>query len=248
MGLSRLVSSASYRRFGQVFNAQVSGQLSARFAEDSRYELVQASTQANISQASDRPRWDAVAGLDHVVFGGSTIFSSATARARYIFKQTVSCGFYPRFAAQYQYFHTQSTLSGIEMALGLGADCAFYAGGQRNRLAFELTALTNQATEANRLGRDRDGWRMNLIWRRAIGAGEILGQYVLTQLNDDAGYSPLFDQGAKRKESLNSVFFQYMRPLYDLGENAQFSQICRTTHRTARLIFLKLEAHPSSWG
>ena len=112
-----------------------------------------------------------------------------------------------RFAAQYQYFHTQSTLSGIEMALGLGADCAFYAGGQRNRLAFELTALTNQATEANRLGRDRDGWRMNLIWRRAIGAGEILGQYVLTQLNDDAGYSPILIREQTRKESFNSVFF-----------------------------------------
>ena len=54
---SRLVTSASYSRFGQAFNAQVSGQLSARFAEDSRYELVQASTQANISQARDRSRW-----------------------------------------------------------------------------------------------------------------------------------------------------------------------------------------------
>ena len=219
---SRLVTSASYSRFGQAFNAQVSGQLSARFAEDSRYELVQASTQANISQARDRSRWDAVAGLDHVVFGGNTIFSSATVRARYIFKQTASCGFYPRLAAQYQYFHTQRTLSGIEMAMGLGADCDLYAGGRRNRIAFELTALTNQATESNRLGRDRDGWRLNFIWRRPIGMGAILGQYVLTHLDDDEGYSPLFDRGAKRQESLNSLFFQYMRPLYDLGENAQF--------------------------
>ncbi|MGB0558573.1 MAG: tetratricopeptide repeat protein [Pseudohongiellaceae bacterium] len=219
---SRLVTSASYRRFGRTVNAHVSGQLSARFADDSRYELVQASTQANIGQASDRPRWDVVAGLDHVIFGGNTIFSSATSRFRYIVRRTDSCGFYPRFAAQYQYFHTQRTLSGIEMAIGLGADCTLFGGGKFNRFALELTALTNRATETNRLGRDRDGWRLNVVWRRPAWAGEVLGQYVLTQLNDEAGYSPLFDRGAKRKESLNSVFFQYMRPLSHLGENAQF--------------------------
>lgn len=221
-GFSRLVTNASYRRIGQAVNSRLSGQVSARFAEDSSYELVQASAQAGVAQASDQPRWDSVIGLDHVVFGGNTIYSSATTRARFIVKQTDSCGFYPRFAAQYQYFHTQRSLSGLETALGLGMDCNFFAGNRSNRLALEVTSLKNRATEANRLGRDRDGWRLNLIWTRPVGEGELLGQYVLTRLEDEEGYSPLFDRGAKRKESLNSVFLQYMRPLSSLSRTAQF--------------------------
>ncbi len=221
-GYTRLVGSANMSRIGQSINSQLSGQLRGRFSQDSRYELVQASTQGIFSQARDNPAWDGVIGFDHVVFGGNAIFSSATLRARYLVKQTESCDFYPRVAVQYQYFNSQRSLSGVEHGLGLGADCRFLAANQYNRVAFEMTAIVNEATENNRLGADRNGWRLNLLWRRSLGRGEFLGQFVQTRLDDQAGYSALFQRGAKRKETLNSLFFQYMRPLRGLNSAAQF--------------------------
>jgi len=221
-GYTKLSAGMNFTRLGQSFNSQFSGQLRGRFGKDSQYELLQGSMQGRLSPAGDSPGWDAMAGLDHIVFGGNTIFSSSTVTARYFLGGTRSCNFYPRLALQYQYFHSQRSLSGVESSLGVGADCRLALGSAPSRLSVEASAISNNGTERDRLGEDRGGWQMNFIWQSQIGQGQILAQYVLTELDDEAGYSPLFAGGAKREESLDSAFLQYTQPIRNFSQNAQF--------------------------
>ncbi len=218
---TKLSAGGDIRRLGRSFNAQLSGKVRGRFSNDSRFELLQASAQTFVTQASEDPRWDAVIGGDHIAYGGHAIFSSSTLRARYLAGRRGACTFYPAVALQYQYFHTQSLLSGVEKSLGFGADCSLTSSNSTNRFGLELSVLTNEGTSSGRLGSDRDGWRTNFVWRRQFARGEVFAQYVWTKLEDKDGYSPLFDSGEKREESLNSMFLQYAAPWRTMGRNAQ---------------------------
>ena len=151
----------------------------------------------------------------------SDIFSSSTIRASYLARQGKACGIYPRLAIQYQLFHTQESLSGIESSLGVGVDCRLPLGKTVNRIAVEVSALTNRALKSSRLGQDRNGWQVNVAWRRQVGLGQASAQYSFTDLNDDEGYSPIFDDGARRHESLSSIYLQYAIPTRRLGAAAQ---------------------------
>ena len=206
---------------GRDISSRVSGQVRGRFGENSSYEVLQASSQFAFTQSGDNPRWNAALGFDHLNYGGNDIFSSSTIRASYLARQGKACGIYPRLAIQYQHFHTQESLSGIESSLGVGVDCRLPIGKTVNRLAVEVSALTNRALKGSRLGQDRNGWQVNLAWRRQIGPGQASAQYSFTDLNDDEGYSPIFDDGARRHESLSSVYLQYAVPTRRLGAAAQ---------------------------
>ena len=206
---------------GRDISSRVSGQVRGRFGENSSYEVLQASSQFAFTQSGDNPRWNAALGFDHLNYGGNDIFSSSTIRASYLARQGKACGIYPRLAVQYQHFHTQESLSGIESSLGVGVDCRLPIGKTVNRLAVEVSALTNRALKGSRLGQDRNGWQVNLAWRRQLGPGQASAQYSFTDLNDDEGYSPIFDDGARRHESLSSVYLQYAVPTRRLGAAAQ---------------------------
>ena len=206
---------------GRDISSRVSGQVRGRFGENSSYEVLQASSQFAFTQSGDNPRWNAALGFDHLNYGGNDIFSSSTIRASYLARQGKACGIYPRLAIQYQHFHTQESLSGIESSLGVGVDCRLPIGKTVNRLAVEVSALTNRALKGSRLGQDRNGWQVNLAWRRQFGPGQASAQYTFTDLNDDEGYSPIFDDGARRHESLSSVYLQYAVPTRRLGAAAQ---------------------------
>jgi len=206
---------------GRDISSRVSGQVRGRFGENSSYEVLQASSQFAFTQSGDNPRWNAALGFDHLNYGGNDIFSSSTIRASYLARQGKACGIYPRLAIQYQLFHTQESLSGIESSLGVGVDCRLPIGKTVNRLAVEFSALTNRALKGSRLGQDRNGWQVNLAWRRQLGPGQASAQYSFTDLNDDEGYSPIFDDGARRHESLSSVYLQYAVPTRRLGAAAQ---------------------------
>ena len=69
-------------------------------------------------------------------------------------------------------------LSGVEKSLGAGADCNLRIGDSTSRFGIELSAITNQETSSGRLGDDREGWRLNLVWRQQLGIGQILAQFV----------------------------------------------------------------------
>jgi hypothetical protein len=206
---------------GRDISSRMSGQVRGRFGENSSYEVLQASSQFAFAQSGDNPRWNAALGFDHLNYGGNDIFSSSTIRASYLARQGKACGIYPRLAIQYQLFHIQESLSGIESSLGVGVDCQLPLGKTVNRLAVEVSALTNRALKSSRLGQNRNGWQVNLAWRRQIGPGQASAQYSFTDLNDDEGYSPIFDDGARRHESLSSVYLQYAVPTRRLGAAAQ---------------------------
>ena len=131
------------------------------------------------------------------------------------------CRAYPRVAVQYQVYHGQSWLSGLESKLGLGLDCNVSGQGSMNRLSVEASGLHNKELKSGRLGGDRQGWQINLAWQRQLGMGLALFQYTYTRMEDEEGYSPLFAGGAVRDEHRDSVYLQYRRPAPILGPKAQ---------------------------
>ena len=218
---ANLAAGIARSKAGRDISSRMSGQVKGRFGKNSSYDVLQASSQFAFAQSGDNPRWNATLGFDHLNYGGNAIFSSSTIRASYLARQGKVCGIYPRLALQYQHFHTQESLSGIESSLGVGVDCQLPIGKTVNRLAVEASTLTNRALKGSRLGQDRNGWQVNIAWRRQVGPGQASAQYTFTDLSDDEGYSPIFDDGAKRHESLSSVYLQYAIPTRRLGVAAQ---------------------------
>ncbi len=208
---------------GFKVNSRISGLIRGRFSENSRYEIVQANSLYSVADSSENPRWAAVVGLDHLNFGGRGIYSSSTARAGYAFTRFGGCSIGPTLALQYQLFHQQSLLSGFESSLGGEINCQFSSPAAIfNRFSMTASVVNNRATQSGRLGSDRDGWRLNLSAQKRLGRGLLLAQYVRTELTDETGYSPIFDYGAKRRETLDSVYFRYLQPLPLFGRTAQF--------------------------
>lgn len=218
---SNLAAGVSQSRAGRNSSSRISGQIRGRFSENSSYEMLQATSQFSLADSSDTPRWSAALGFDHLNYGGNAIFSSSTFKASYLASQGSVCGIYPRVAIQYQLFHKQKSLSGVESSLGVGVDCQISIGEAVSRVAIEVSALTNKALKSYRLGHDRSGWQMNLVWQRRLGPGQALAQYSFTDVTDDRGYSPIFDSGGKREEAVTSVYFQYALPARSFGANAQ---------------------------
>ena len=221
---------AAYARFtgggtllsvGQEVNRRLTASITGRFSEESNYDLIQGSARYRLSDASDVPRWNTTFGLDHLIWGGNTVFSSATIRASLLLKDLGKCRIYSRLALQYQKYEAQDLLSGYEYFLGPGSECDIVIAGTPNRIGLELGALRNSAQYSRRLGGDRRGWQGNLFWQRNLGAGQLVGQYQFTEFNDEEGYSLLFKNGISRQEHLHSVYFSYARPLKSFGRTAQ---------------------------
>ncbi|MDG2141192.1 MAG: tetratricopeptide repeat protein [Gammaproteobacteria bacterium] len=219
---ARLTASGGLSTQGQSINSHLTGNFTGRFSENSDYELLQASARYRFSEANDEPRWNATFGADHLNWGGHAVFSSTTLRAAHLLGGYGSCRAHSRFALQYQLYHAQELLSGYEYSLGASGECGLMLGGVMNRIGIETSALRNDAKYSERLGADRRGWQANFFWQRPIGAGQIFAQYQHTKFRDEDGYSSLFKNGAKRNESLHSVYFRYTLPLKSLGTSAQF--------------------------
>ena len=198
-----------------------SGQVRGRFSENSKHDLVQASTRFALAERADETRWNVELGFDHLVYGANSLFSSADLRASYLLAAGEVCRAYSRGAVQYQIYHGQSWLSGLESKLGLGLDCNVSGQGPLNRLGVEASGLHNKELKSGRLGGDRQGWQINFAWQRQLGMGLALFQYTYTRMEDEEGYSPLFAGGVVRDEHRDSVYLQYRRPAPILGSKAQ---------------------------
>ena len=218
---ARVTGGATILSVGQDVNSRLTGSITGRFSEESDYDLIQGSARYRLSDASDVSRWNTTFGLDHLIWGGNTVFSSATIRASFLFQDLGACRIYSRLALQYQKYKAQDLLSGYEYFLGPGSECELFIAGEPNRIGFELGALRNSAEYSSRLGGDREGWQGNLFWQRNLGVGQLIGQYQFTEFNDEEGYSLLFKNGISRQEHLHSVYFSYVRPLKSFGRTAQ---------------------------
>ena len=245
---ARLTAGGSLATAGQNTSTRFTGNITGRFSQDSDYELLQASTRFRINESRDVPGWSAIFGLDHLMWGGNTIFSSATLRASYLLKDYGSCQIYPRLAMQYQFYHAQELLSGYEYSLGVGSECEFALGSSLNRLGFEVSAVNNVAKDDDRLGHDRGGWQANAYWQRTFGSGQAVVQYQHTKLVDEDAYSPLFKNGAKREESLHSVYISYAYPLRSLGESAQFVSTVAYHNQTSSIALFRTRGASAEFG
>ena len=195
------------------YQLRVSGQMRGRFNSQKQYDIVQAIAQFGVSEVGENSRWALQGDAGMLNFGGNSIFRSTTIRGSYLLSRFGACSIYPRAALQYQAFRLQPILSGVETTVGLGADCYQRVGFPQDRIGVEIVALKNSPTKSGRLGGARKGWQANLAWQRAIGQGDLILQYSYAELNDESGFSDLFKNGARRRESLNSAILSYSFPL-----------------------------------
>ena len=233
---------------GQAVNTRLSGSITGRFSEQSDYDLIQGSARYRLSDASDIPRWNTTIGLDHLRWGGSAVFSSATVRAAYLLKDFGTCRVYPRLALQYQKYEVQELLSGYEYSLGVGSECDIAVNGLVNRIGFEVSALQNRAEYNRRLGGDREGWQGSLFWQRPVGSGQIVGQYQYTRFDDEEGYSFLFKNGAVRRENLHSLYFSYVMPVKSFGGSAQLVSTVAYHNQTSSIPLFRTRGASAEFG
>jgi tetratricopeptide (TPR) repeat protein len=245
---ARVTGGGVLLRGGQIVNSRLSGSITGRFSEQSDYDLVQGSARYRLSDASDTPRWNTTLGLDHLQWGGSAVFSSATFRAGYLLRDFGSCRVYPRLAFQYQKYDAQELLSGYEYSLGVGSECDIHLNGTANRIGIEFGALRNRAEYSQRLGGDRKGWQGSFFWQRAAGSGQIVAQYQHTRFNEEEGYSLLFKSGARRRENLHSVFLSYALPIRSFGRSAQLVSTAAYHNQSSSIALFRTRGASAEFG
>ena len=179
--------------------------------------------QLNLEYGFIRPRrnnsWQFNAGLTHLLFGGTPLYTASEGRARYQPRSGLKCNPYYDLAIQHQSFHDRSELNAIESKLGTGILCPFRWLEKPQQLVLELGLLNNLSLDSGRPGGDRNGWQANLIWRVELGVGELLSQFNYTDYDDRQSYSPILANGAERTIDRNYVVLQYRRPV---SNNAAF--------------------------
>ena len=105
------------------------------------------------------------------------------------------------------------SLSGVETTVGLGADCYQRVGSRKIGWGRVGSFKKIAQRRGGRLGGARKGWQANIAWQRAIGQEIFFCSTPHAELNDESGFSDLFKNGAKRRESLNSAILSYSIPL-----------------------------------
>lgn len=197
------------------------GQLAARFSDDTQSDVFQLGTQYSRVHSSRQANLLLGAGINHLAFGGNSLFTGVDARYRYELNRGSSCTPFSAGAIQRQTWHGQKMLNGFESKLGLGGDCTL--GGRPNqRIWLEGSLLYNAEREGNRLGGDRAGWQFRAIWRMALAGALISAQLDHTVLEDRRGYSQLLSNNTRRRTSRNSLLVQYRRRLSGFNGGADF--------------------------
>jgi tetratricopeptide (TPR) repeat protein len=155
--------------------------------------------------------WEITAGTSHLLFGGSPLYSVLDMRNRFVLRHESGCSPLVEVAGQYQRYHGQNIVSGVESSLSGGLQCKSPSG--RSQLELEGGYLKNEATEALRPGGDREGWRFQVRWQYQLRQGSLDVDAAYARLDDDSGYSPVLDNGAERSIDNYQLRLQYQRPL-----------------------------------
>ena len=208
-----------YRQLAPSHQHNWSAAVRGRLSEDSDSDLLQLETRYVFNRPGRQRSWQLGAGLNHLAFGGSSLFSGIDVSVRLQPRFERPCKPYYGLALQHQFYHGQEPLNGLESKLGAGVNCP---AGENRQLSIELSLLNNTALESGRLGGDRQGWQLNLNWQYLLPQGVLGVQLNHTQLGDREGYSSLLDNGAKRKLDRSYLAVQYRQPLRLWGRNTDF--------------------------
>ena len=188
------------------------GQVSGRLSEDTASDILQMTARYGQTVAAMQNSWQLGLGVNHLAFGGNSLFTGVDTRFRYQLRQGDRCRPFVAGELQHQTWHGQSQLNGVESKLSVGGDCAV-AGRPNQRLGLEGSVLYNAAMNGSRLGGDRAGWQFRAQWQVAVAGALISTQLDHTTLEDQRGYSQLLADNARRRVSRNSVLVQYRRRL-----------------------------------
>jgi tetratricopeptide (TPR) repeat protein len=178
----------------------------------SESELLQADWRYALSLPRRLHQWELVAGTSHLLYGGSPLYSVIEARGRYR-GQGSGCRSRYELATQYQLYHGQSIMTGVEVSATAGMACTLDAG--RQMLGVDAGPLKNLALDGRRPGADREGWGLRLQWQLQLGQGVLNSQYSYAWLADSQGFSELLESGARRRVSSHFMRVQYSRLLQE---------------------------------
>lgn len=184
-----------------------------RFSEDTNSDLLQLDGRYVFIRPSRRHSWQINGGVSHLLFGGSSLFTAGNLSAIYQPPVSTQCRPYLGLALQNQLFSNQSRLNALEAKASTGVNCPLLIGENRHQINAEVAALQNNAENSSRPGEDRDGWQVNVTWQFAALGGEIVSQLNYTELKDEAGYSPLLANGARRELDRSYALVQYRRAI-----------------------------------
>jgi hypothetical protein len=191
-------------------------EMRTRASEDTASDLLQFDGRYGFVRPGRQHGWQLNAGVSHLLFGGTSLYTATDTQAIYLPSSSRSCKPYYGLAVQHQLFHGQRQLDAVESQFSVGMNCPLARGiaARRQQLSAEVSWLGNFALESGRPGGDRHGWQANLNWQLALPVGELRSQLNHTQLADKQGYTSLLADGARRWLSRSYVLLQYRRPLF----------------------------------
>ena len=194
-------------------------QASGRVSEEKQSDLLQLNAMYSFIRPSAQSSWQVNGAINHLFFGGSSLYTATEGIARYQTGSLAGCDPFYDLALQHQLFHNKGTLNALETKLGAGVSCPMTTKGLSHQLVLELGLLNNFNLQSGRPGGDRHGWQANIVWRVEVGGGEFISQFNYTEISDKETYSPILADGADRAIDRNYILFQYRRPY---SRNATF--------------------------
>ena len=211
---------ATHSRLSPEYQDTLYGQIRGRLSNDSSSDVTQFaarySRRGSLLSASDQ----ASAGLNHLAFLGSSLFTGADVSYSGELAVNSRCSTNLSAALQQQRWHQQRRLDGVEMRAGAQTKCRL-GSAARQEVTLGAGLLHNLALKDNRLGGDRDGWQLLAGWRLASVQRSISAQLNLTSILDGRGFSPLLENNARRRVTRGSVLVQYRERLDFLGQGLE---------------------------
>jgi tetratricopeptide (TPR) repeat protein len=208
-----------YRQLAPEHQHNVVAELRGRVSDDAASDLLQFDGRYAFIKPDATHSWQAVAGLSHLMFGGTPLYTAAEVGGRYMPGwQLAGCRPYSAGAAQHQLFHNQSSLNAIETKVSIGLNCLRATSIGQQQWTPEFSALYNDPIRNRRSGGSRLGWQFNLDWRLELPdggpiRGSLMGQINHTEMTDKTGYSPLLENNARRAVRRSYLLLQYNRSL-----------------------------------
>jgi len=197
-------------------------EIRSRNSEYPQSDLLQLAASYQFLKPSRTNSWQASAGVNHLQYGGSSLFTGLDTSLRYQPGSDRSCNPYSQLAVQHQDFHRESRLSGLETKASLGVSCPPFGYAGRHQLSVDLSRINNLAANSGRLGGNRAGWQSNLSWQYSLQTASLRAQFSHTNIGDRQGYSPLLKDGAARSLKRSYLILQYRRPIRYLGKSVNF--------------------------
>jgi len=220
---TNLRAGARFRQLTPDAQHNISGDVRGRVSEDTESDILQFSGRYAFIRPDEYHAFQIQAGVNHLFFGGSELFTASDVGFVYQPAGDASCR--PEFtlALQHQHFHEQSQLDALESRVTAGGICRQPAMGGTpgtQRLAFTMGLLANENVEDGRPGGDRQGWQLNFDWQHPLFKGSLRTQLNHTRLKDSKGYSPVLANNAERWQNRSFILFQYREPVEIFGRDS----------------------------